>query len=101
MATIIFLLLNPAILAESNASELVGYLTAISLIPKSMQQLSGVNINIQRGIVGAQLVFDTDQPEERDEGEYQTDHVDGKLEVKQLNFKYPKSDKDVLVDISF
>lgn len=102
VATIIFLLLNPAILAESNASELVGYLTAISLIPKSMQQLSGVNINIQRGIVGAQLVFDIlDQPEERDEGEYQTDHVDGKLEVKQLNFKYPKSDKDVLVDISF
>lgn len=102
VATIIFLLLNPSILAESSASELVGYLTAISLIPKSLQQLSGVNVNIQRGIVGAQLVFEIlDQQEEWDEGTYEANTVSGQLTVNNLSFCYPKSSAAVLTDISF
>lgn len=102
VAAIIFLLLNPIIMAESEAAELVGYLTAIALIPKSLQQLSGVNVNIQRGVVGAQLVFEIlDQPEEWDGGTYEVDVVQGQLEVKKLTFRYPNSNVAVLNDISF
>src|SRR5690606_8237872 len=102
VAFVIFLLLDPSILAEYSASQLVGYLTAISLIPKSMQQLSGVNVTIQRGLVGAQLVFEIlDQDEERDEGQYEVDKVAGHLQVRDLSFSYPASSKPVLDGIAF
>lgn len=102
VATIIFLLLDPSILAAHSTSELVGYLTAIALIPKSMQQLSGVNVNLQRGLVGAQLVFEIlDQPEERDTGDYEVDTVAGHLAVNNLSFSYPNTSARVLTDISF
>ncbi len=102
IAFIIFLLLDPIFLAEYSTGDLIGYLTAISLMPKSMQQLSGINVIIQRGIVGAQLVFEIlDQPEERDEGSYETSRIDGHLNVKNLGFTYPNTSKTVLTDISF
>ncbi len=102
VASIIFLLLDPAVLERHTTGELIGYLTAISLMPKSMQQLSGVNVTIQRGVVGAQLVFEIlDQPEERDEGDYEVAQVAGNLAVRDLDFTYPNTTRQVLQSISF
>ncbi len=102
IAFIIFLLLDPFFLAEYSTGELIGYLTAISLMPKSMQQLSGINITIQRGLVGAELVFEIlDQPEERDEGTYEANRIVGHIGVRKLSFTYPNTSKQVLADISF
>jgi subfamily B ATP-binding cassette protein MsbA len=102
VAVIIFMLLGPSVLKEYTTGELIGYLTAISLMPKSMQQLSGINVSLQRGIVGAQLVFDIlDQEEERDDGEYEVDQVEGHLSIRNLSFAYPSTDKQVLDGISF
>jgi subfamily B ATP-binding cassette protein MsbA len=102
VAVIIFMLLGPSVLKEYTTGELIGYLTAISLMPKSMQQLSGINVSLQRGIVGAQLVFDIlDQEEERDDGEYEVDQVEGHLTIRDLSFTYPSTEKQVLDGISF
>lgn len=102
VATIIFLLLHPLFLNGSNAGELVGYLTTVALIPKSLRQLSGVNVIIQNGLVGAELVFNMlDIPPEKDEGTYETETIGGELEVRNLSFRYPNSPKDVLKNINF
>lgn len=102
VAFIIFLLLDPAFLMHYTTGELIGYVTAISLMPKSMQQLSGINVTIQRGIVGAQLVFEIlDQEDEWDEGDYEVEKAAGRLRVQGLSFHYPSSPKAVLDGISF
>lgn len=102
VATIVFLLLSPAILEGSTTGELVGYLTAVALLPKSMQQLSGVNVTIQRALIGAEMVFSMlDTPPEKDEGTYEVDHVRGSLEVANLTFRYPGTQQDVLKGVSF
>lgn len=101
VGTIIFLLLNPQILQHSTTGELVGYLTAVALIPKPLRQLSGITVIIQRGIVGAELVFDImDTPLERDEGTYEADAVKGDIAVNNLSFRYPGADTEVLRSIN-
>lgn len=102
VATIVFLLLNPFFLDNNSTGELVGYLTAVALIPKSLQQLSGVNLTIQQGLVGAEMVFGLlDLAPERDEGVYEAETVRGDIEVKNLSFRYPATESYVLKDISF
>lgn len=102
VATIVFLLLTPMFLQNSTTGELVGYLTAVALLPKSMQQLSGVNVTIQKALIGAELVFNIlDMPPEKDEGTYEADHVRGALEVNNLTFRYPGMQQDVLKGVSF
>lgn len=102
LAGIIFLLLMPEILAQHSSAELVAYLTAVALIPKSMKQLSGVGATLQRGLVGAELVFDLlDSPAEKDEGAHEVEHVTGALTISNISFRY-RADRDlVLDDVSF
>ena len=103
VAVIIFMLLNPSVLAASSTGELVGYLTAVALLPKPMQQLSGVNVMVQRALVGAELVFNIlDVETEKDTGTYETASVSGELNINHLSFSYPSSaDRPVLHDINF
>jgi len=102
VSVIIFLLLDPTILAANTTGELVGYLTAVALIPKPLRQLSGVSVTIQRGIVGAELVFGVlDEPAEQDLGTYVTQGVEGGIRVESLSFKYPSSQDSVLSNIEF
>jgi len=101
VAGIIFLLLEPSILASYTTGELVGYLTAVALIPKPLRQMSGVSVVIQRGVVGAELVFGIlDEPAEVDNGTYEVDSVRGDIAVKNLHFRYPGTEKEVLKGIS-
>ncbi|MBR9911889.1 MAG: lipid A export permease/ATP-binding protein MsbA [Gammaproteobacteria bacterium] len=101
VAMIIFLLLDPAILAQNTTGELVGYLTAAALIPKPLRQLSGVGVTIQQGIIGAELIFAIlDQRAEKDEGDYQAERIRGDIDIRDLTFHYPATDKRVLENIS-
>ena len=102
VAVIVFFILNPVFLNNSTTGELVGYLTAVALLPKSLQQLSGINMIIQRGVIGAEQVFEIlDIEPEQDHGVYEVDSVQGKLEINNLSFSYPGAEKPVLKDISF
>ena len=101
IAGIVFMLLTPSTLETYSAAELVGYLTAIGLLPKSFRQLSGINVMIQRGIVGAELIFNiVDREPEKDEGTIERDSVTGELKIEGLNFKYPSATKPTLKNIS-
>jgi len=102
VAGIVFMILDPAILAKHNPGELVGYLTAIGLIPKPLRQLSGISVVIQRGIIGGELTFELlDETPEKDIGLYSIEKVQAKVEVKNLSFTYPKTKAVVLNNISF
>ena len=101
VAAIVFMILTPANLETQTTGELISYLTAVALIPKSLRQLSSVNITIQKGIVGAEMVFYIlDIPIEEDTGTIEKYTVKGELSIRELNFKYSTSNNRVLKDFN-
>lgn len=100
MAAVMFLVLFMR--GEATVGDLVAYITAAGLLPKPIRQLSEVSANIQKGIAAAESIFEQlDEEPEQDTGTIERDRVSGRIEVNNLTFRYPGSDKLVLQDISF
>lgn len=102
MAGIIYLMLSEQTLATYSTPDLVGYLTTIALLPKSMKQLSGVGLMIQQGAIGSEIIFGLlDEPAEVDKGTIELDRANGAIEIRDLTFYYPGFEKQILNGISF
>ncbi len=100
MAVVLFLVLY--LRGDSTAGDLVAYLTAAGMLPKPIRQLSEVSGTIQKGLAGAESIFEQlDAEAEPDTGTTEKESVSGRLEVRQLSFRYPGSERAVLEDISF
>lgn len=100
MSVLLFLVL--ALRGDATAGELVAYITAAGLLPKPIRQLSEVSSNIQKGLAGAESIFEVlDEAPEEDNGTIEKEDVKGRLEVRNLAFTYPGTNKEVLKDISF
>ena len=100
MAVLLFLVLY--LRGEATAGDMVAYITAAGLLPKPIRQLSEVSSTIQKGVAGAESIFEQlDEPSEVDQGTVAYDRVSGRLEVSKLSFSYPGAQKQVLTDISF
>ncbi len=100
MAALMFLVLF--LRGDASAGDLVAYITAAGLLPKPIRQLSEVSSTVQRGVAGAESIFEQlDEETEVDRGSVERERVSGRLEVRNLSFQYPGTDKPVLQDISF
>ncbi|MFI8381589.1 lipid A export permease/ATP-binding protein MsbA [Pseudomonas sp. NPDC079086] len=100
MAVLMFLVLFMR--GDSSAGDLVAYITLAGLLPKPIRQLSEVSSTIQKGVAGAESIFEQlDEPPEVDHGTQERGRVSGRLEVSNLSFQYDGSNKPVLNDISF
>jgi subfamily B ATP-binding cassette protein MsbA len=100
MAVLMFLVLYMR--GDSSAGDLVAYITLAGLLPKPIRQLSEVSSTIQRGVAGAESIFEQlDEVPEVDRGAQERARVSGRLEVRNLSFQYPGAEKPVLKDISF
>jgi subfamily B ATP-binding cassette protein MsbA len=100
MAVLMFLVL--LMRGDASAGDLVAYITLAGLLPKPIRQLSEVSSTIQKGVAGAESIFEQlDEAAEVDRGTQERERVSGRLEVSNLSFQYDSSDKPVLSDISF
>lgn len=100
MAVVMFLVLY--LRGDASPGDLVAYITMAGLLPKPIRQLSEVSSTIQKGVAGAESIFEQlDEPAEVDRGTVERDRLQGRLEVRNLSFSYPDSEKKVLDDISF
>lgn len=100
MAVLMFLVL--LLRGDSTPGDLVAYITLAGLLPKPIRQLSEVSSTIQRGVAGAESIFEQlDEEPEKDHGTVELERVNGQLEVRNLSFTYPGTDATVLQDISF
>lgn len=100
MAVLMFLVL--LLRGDASAGDLVAYITLAGLLPKPIRQLSEVSSTIQKGVAGAESIFEQlDETPEVDHGTQERERVNGRLEVSNLSFQYEGSDKPVLNDISF
>jgi len=100
MAVLMYMVLY--LRGDATAGELIAYITAAGLLPKPIRQLSEVSATIQKGLAAAESIFaQLDEQPETDAGSIEREHISGRLEVKNLSFVYPETDKQVLHDISF
>ncbi|MFG0416177.1 lipid A export permease/ATP-binding protein MsbA [Pseudomonas sp. zjy_8] len=100
MAVLMFLVL--LLRGDSSAGDLVAYITLAGLLPKPIRQLSEVSSTIQKGVAGAESIFEQlDEEPEVDHGTQARERVSGRLEVRDLSFSYPGTEKPVLENISF
>jgi subfamily B ATP-binding cassette protein MsbA len=87
---------------ESSTGAFVGYLTAAFLLPRPIRQLSDANGDIQKGIVAAESLFEIlDENSESDNGSYEVERCQGRLEFKNLTFQYDRATEPALIDVSF
>ncbi len=100
MAVLMFLVL--LLRGDASAGDLVAYITLAGLLPKPIRQLSEVSSTVQKGVAGAESIFEQlDEEPEVDRGTQERERINGRLEVSNLNFTYPGSEKTVLRNISF
>ncbi|MCL9656509.1 lipid A export permease/ATP-binding protein MsbA [Pseudomonas protegens] len=100
MAVLMFLVLY--LRGDASAGEMVAYITMAGLLPKPIRQLSEVSSTIQKGVAGAESIFEQlDVEPEVDHGTVEHASISGHLEVRNLSFTYPGTERQVLDDISF
>ncbi len=87
---------------DASPGELVAYITAAGLLPKPIRQLSEVSSTIQKGVAAAESIFEQlDEPPEIDTGTVSRERVSGRIEVRDLSFRYPGGERPVLDGVSF
>lgn len=68
---------------------------------RPMRRITRVNTMLQKGIAGAQSIFNLlEQPTECDTGQLTPTRVSGNIDIKQLNFHYDDESRVVLHDIN-
>jgi ATP-binding cassette, subfamily B, bacterial MsbA len=100
MALLFFLVL--LLRGESSPGDLVAFITAAGLLPKPIRQLSEISSTIQKGVAAADSIFQQlDEHPEVDTGTIERERVAGRIEVRNLSFRYPDSNEQVLDGVSF
>ncbi|TXG76935.1 MAG: lipid A export permease/ATP-binding protein MsbA [Rhodocyclaceae bacterium] len=95
MAAVLFLVLW--LRGDASAGDLIAYITAAGLLPKPIRQLSEVSSTIQRGVAGAESIFEQlDETPEVDRGTIERARIEGRIEIVDLCFRYPGSERQVL-----
>lgn len=84
------------------AGDFVAYLSAMLLLLAPAKRLTNTNQVIQRGLAASQSAFGVlDEKAEKDDGTVALDKIEGRVEYRQVSFKYKSSPAPVLTDVSF
>ncbi|MBQ74463.1 MAG: lipid ABC transporter permease [Gammaproteobacteria bacterium] len=102
LAGLVWLVLDPILLAAMTAGSVVAFITTGGLLAKPIRQLSEVNATVQKGLAAAEDIFDLfDQEIEKDDGHVELADVRGHVEFRRVSFSYGEDLPSVLVDVSF
>jgi len=102
LSALIWFALDPEFAKSMSPGSVAAFIGAAAMLAKPMRQLSGVMGMMQKGLAAAQDIFEQiDQPLERDEGTHEVARVKGRIEVRNLNFRYGDDLPYVLRDINF
>jgi subfamily B ATP-binding cassette protein MsbA len=83
------------------AGDFISFITAMIMILQPMKRITNVTQSLQRGLASAESVFAfLDEPEEIDEGHQQILAAKGNIELQNVTFKYPSSERNVLEQIN-
>lgn len=99
---VIIFFLFKTLLSNISAGTFIAFITAMVMIIKPLRRITRLNTQIQGGLAGAEGVYELlDAPDEPDTGCYTATTVQGHIQFKAVNFKYPGTQESVLSDIQF
>ncbi len=102
LAALVALLFRPEVAAGMSSGDLVAYLGYAALLANPIKRLSEVNARLQRGLAAAEDVFwQLDQAPEVDTGERVVERAQGRIEFRNVAFRYEGAARDALQDVSF
>ncbi len=102
LAIIIYLATSKHSPVNLSAGGFVAMIASMIAILKPLKNFTKVNTQIQRGLAGAQSVFDViDREEERDEGTISLERSKGAIAYEQVSFTYQRTEREVLHHVSF
>ena len=102
LAFIIYMVTAPSSFLNVTAGSFVSMVGAMFAMLKPMKDLTTVTGKIQRGLAGAQSIFELlDSDLEPDTGTKALQQVQGEISLQAVSFSYPDSDISVLRDVSF
>lgn len=89
LAVLVWLVLDPAMLAGMSEGDVVGFITAAGLLARPIRQLSEISAVIQRGLAAAEDIFaQLDEAPEQDQGTLDPGRVRGSIEFQGVRFRY-------------
>lgn len=101
LALIIYLATLDTMIEEISAGTFVSFITAMSMLLPPVRSLTSIISELQRGISAAESVFNfIDLKQEHDEGDYQSDSVQGLIEFDHVSFIYTGEESAALNDIN-
>ncbi len=102
LAIIVWIALHPDVMGNMSAGDFISYIGAMGIMVKPVKTLTDMNNKLQRGITAAASVFEVIDSEVEDAGgHFAPERVRGEIEFRDVWFRYPGKDVDVLRGISF
>jgi len=102
VAVTVYLAISPTGHLMLSAGGFAAMIGAMLAILKPMKNITNVNSMIQKGLAGAQSVFELlDEAVEQDTGTHTLKRARGELSFDDVSFSYAGTDKIVLNDINF
>jgi subfamily B ATP-binding cassette protein MsbA len=93
---------RPTMLNDISAGTFTAIFTAMIASIPPLKRMTSVQSQIQRGIAAADSIFQVlDTDTEINVGTYEAEEVSGRIEFRDVSFRYESSDKPVLKNISF
>ncbi len=101
VAIVIYVAIIQSASGDSTVGSFVSFITAMLMLLSPLRHLADVNAPLQRGLAAAESVFQLlDEADEVDEGKSGLAVVRGDLEFRDICFRYPGADKQVLQHVS-
>lgn len=102
MGLLVWILLDPVLMADMTAGTVIAFISTTGMLAKPVRQLSEVNETIQKGLAAAKDIFHLfDEPIEEDLGTTEVEEVSGRVEFRNVSFRYGDDQPLVLKNISF
>ena len=102
IAIIIYIATKQAAADSLQVGDFVSFFAAIAMITGPLKRLAGVNEHIQKGLAACESVFTLlDTEIEPQSGNKELYNVNGKIEFRNVSYRYPKSEVDAINSITF
>jgi len=100
LAVIIYLVTKDESMSIVTPGTFASYMVSLTFLFGPVKRLADVNVELQRGIAAAESVFKLiDLENERDNGTYSAERVDGEIKFNHVGFHYNTAKEAALVDI--
>ena len=101
VGVIVYIALKENEVGALEGDRFVAYVVALLTLIDRVRALSGVNVNLQRGLAAAESIFGLiDQQPEEDRGRVELPRVRGELRFERVSLRYQASERYALSEVS-